>query len=174
VQSSVAYTLAANLENLTLTGATAIYGTGNTLNNALTGNAADNVLIGAAGADVLTGFGGADTFRYTALSDSRLAGFDRITDFAIGADILDGPTAVSAANTKELGTVATLDQAGISTVLTTAVFGANQAATFSFGAGASARTFLALNDAVAGFSSTSDGIIEITGYTGLLTNLAIV
>ena len=173
-RSSVAYTLAANLENLTLTGATAINGTGNTLNNVLRGNAAANILIGGVGADVLTGLGGADTFRYNALSDSRLAAFDRITDFAIGTDILDGLTAVSAANTKELGTVATLDQAGISKVLTAAVFGTNQAATFSFGSGTGIKTFLALNDAVAGFSSTSDGIIEITGYTGLLTNLSIV
>ena len=172
VQSSITYTLGTNVENLTLTGTTAINGTGNTLNNTLTGNAAANILIGGAGADTLIGGGGADTFRF-ALADSRLASLDRITDFAIGTDILDGPTVVTAANTKELGTVATLNQAGISAVLTTAVFGANQAATFTFGTGATARTFLALNDATAGFSSTSDGLIEITGCTGLLTNLAI-
>jgi hypothetical protein len=67
-----------------------------------------------------------------------------------------------------------LDQGGISAVLTTAVFGANQAATFSLGSGPTARTFLAINDANAGYSSTIDSLIEITGYTGLLTNLAIV
>ncbi|MCP9832556.1 hypothetical protein KBZ14_08320 [Synechococcus sp. HJ21-Hayes] len=55
VQSSVAYTLGANLENLTLVGAAAINATGNTLNNVLRGNAAANILIGGAGADVLTG-----------------------------------------------------------------------------------------------------------------------
>ncbi|MBW4577302.1 MAG: hypothetical protein KME08_18685, partial [Aphanothece sp. CMT-3BRIN-NPC111] len=37
VQSAVSWTLGANLENLTLTGAAAINGTGNTLNNTLTG-----------------------------------------------------------------------------------------------------------------------------------------
>jgi Ca2+-binding RTX toxin-like protein len=40
VQSNITYTLGANVENLTLTGATAINGTGNVLNNTLTGNSA--------------------------------------------------------------------------------------------------------------------------------------
>jgi trimeric autotransporter adhesin len=51
VQSDVAWTLDANLENLTLIGASAVNGTGNTLNNVLTGNGAANVLTGGAGND---------------------------------------------------------------------------------------------------------------------------
>ena len=60
VQSAVAWTLGANVENLTLSGAGAISGTGNTLNNVLTGNSAANALNGGAGNDTLDGAGGAD------------------------------------------------------------------------------------------------------------------
>ncbi|WP_071189786.1 calcium-binding protein [Trichormus sp. NMC-1] len=61
VFSTVTYTLANNLENLTLQGTAAINGTGNTLNNVLTGNAAANTLTGGAGVDTLNGNAGADT-----------------------------------------------------------------------------------------------------------------
>jgi Ca2+-binding RTX toxin-like protein len=61
VFSAVTYTLTPNIENLTLTGATAIDGTGNDLNNNITGNAADNVLTGGLGNDTLNGGAGADT-----------------------------------------------------------------------------------------------------------------
>jgi Ca2+-binding RTX toxin-like protein len=62
VRSSVSFTLQAELENLTLTGSSAINATGNSLANILTGNAADNVLGGGAGADTMTGGAGNDTY----------------------------------------------------------------------------------------------------------------
>src|SRR5204863_491020 len=61
VQSSVSFTLGANVENLTLTGAAAINGTGNTVANTITGNSGDNILDGGAGADTLAGGLGNDT-----------------------------------------------------------------------------------------------------------------
>ncbi|MCF3583402.1 calcium-binding protein [Planktothrix agardhii 1811] len=62
IQSSVTYTLPANVEDLTLTGTTAINGTGNTLANIITGNTANNILNGSSGADQLKGGTGNDTY----------------------------------------------------------------------------------------------------------------
>jgi Ca2+-binding RTX toxin-like protein len=61
VQSSITYTLGSNVENLALTGSSALNGTGNSLNNVLTGNSGANVLTGAAGNDTLRGTQGTDT-----------------------------------------------------------------------------------------------------------------
>ena len=63
IYSSVTETLAVNVENLLLTGAAAINGTGNTLANSLYGNSAANVLTGLAGDDLIIGQGGNDTLQ---------------------------------------------------------------------------------------------------------------
>ncbi|CAK6688694.1 hypothetical protein OGCDGJMD_00477 [Cyanobium usitatum str. Tous] len=188
--------LASQYRNLTLTGNAKVKGTGNALANIITGNSGNNTLsglagndtllgeggndtlIGGRGADVLTGGGGTDTFRY-ALTDSLLGtagtpGYDRITDLVIGTDRIDGPRAVSATNLRELGAVSSLTQEGIAAVLTPTNFASNGAATFTYVSEPATRTFLALNNGTAGYSSTTDAIIDITGYSGALTNLAIV
>ena len=61
IQSSATLTIAANVENLTLTGSSAINGTGNTAANTITGNGANNILSGGGGNDTLNGGGGNDT-----------------------------------------------------------------------------------------------------------------
>lgn len=72
IETAVTYSLAdtdgagvngGNVENLLLTGSSAVNGTGNALNNTLTGNAASNILIGGAGNDRLNGSGGVDDMR---------------------------------------------------------------------------------------------------------------
>ncbi|MBL1199005.1 MAG: hypothetical protein FWK04_07950 [Nostoc sp. GBBB01] len=112
VKSSITWVLGNNLENLTLTGSSAISGTGNNLNNIITGNtganllsgedgddslfggsgidtllggAGNDVLIGGIGKDVLTGGTGQDSFY---LTDTRTGGFDTITDFTVGNDTI--------------------------------------------------------------------------------------
>ncbi|MFZ3019434.1 MAG: VCBS domain-containing protein [Gallionella sp.] len=81
-QSSITYTLTDNVENLTLTGAAAIDGTGNTLDNIVTGNTAANVLDGGAGADTLYAGAGDDTLIGGAGND--------VLDGGVGADAMSG------------------------------------------------------------------------------------
>ena len=89
VQSSVTYTLSSNalngfVENLTLIGAAAINGTGNSLDNVITGNDGINILIGNDGTDTLYGNGGADDLRGGNGNDTLFGG--------AGADALSGGT----------------------------------------------------------------------------------
>jgi Ca2+-binding RTX toxin-like protein len=96
VQSSITYTLGSEVENLKLTGAGAINGTGNGLDNEITGNTAANILSGGLGDDILdggkgndklSGDDGADTFVRHSLAEGK----DTITDFqtGLGHDVLD-------------------------------------------------------------------------------------
>ncbi|MEI3650784.1 MAG: bluetail domain-containing putative surface protein [Dolichospermum lemmermannii FEM_B0920] len=130
----------------------------------LYGGYGNDILTGGLGKDALTGGLGTDRFDYRNLADSVLNSFDVITDFnaTAGNDLFLVATARTGFS--NAGSVATLDTNGIAVKLTTATFTANAAAQFSFGS----RTFVAINDATAGFSATTDAIIEVTGLTGTL------
>ena len=94
------YTLPANVENLTLSGAAMINGTGNPLDNTVVGNAAANVLDGGAGNDSLHGGAGNDVYLIR-----RAEGSDEVVDFdpapanqdavRLGADIAPSQVRVS-------------------------------------------------------------------------------
>ena len=143
--------------------------------NQIIGDANANTLTATSAKDVLTGLGGGDTFKFTSLTSSTLANFDRITDFSIGTDILDGPTALAAANINKLGAVTALSATSIPTLLTATTFLANRAATFSYAdPSGTSRSFIAINDATAGYQSSTDAIIEITGYIGSLDSLQVI
>jgi Ca2+-binding RTX toxin-like protein len=95
VETGITYTLGTNVENLTLTGATAINGTGNTLNNVLVGNSAINSLIGAAGNDTLDGLGGADTLTGGLGNDTYILGRGYGVDTVVENDATVGNTDVA-------------------------------------------------------------------------------
>ena len=93
VNSSVTETLAANVDNLTLTGRANINGTGNGLNNFIIGNAGINTISGATGNDLLNGGANDDVIIGGPGRDTMTGstGRDRF-DFNAAGEIGNGPT----------------------------------------------------------------------------------
>jgi hypothetical protein len=109
------------------------------------------------------------------LGTSTAPRYDRIRDLVIGTDTITMATAFAApaGSISHRGTASALSEAAIATLLPTTNFTAGTAAAFSLGSGATTRTFLVLNDSVAGYQAATDGLIEITGFSGNLGGLAI-
>lgn len=155
VQTPFNCTLGSYMENVVLTGSTAVNATGSSWHNQMTGNNAANtlqglagndtingkggndVLVGGAGKDVLTGGSGADHFKYLSTGDGLWIGSnvtkgsakaDTISDFTVGTDkiVLDHTAFLLASG---------LAQDGVSFVeIGTAYNGANATST-AFAAG---------------------------------------
>jgi hypothetical protein len=186
IQSSVTYTIAAlnNVENLTLTGAAAINGTGNAGNNVITGNSGNNILNGGAGIDTLTGGTGNDIFLFQ-FSQSTVANPDRINDFAINSDKIDllsaagGVLPAPAAFSRAANSAATTLTNVVNAVFTDAngslagnqALGINGAALVQVTTAGIAGTYIIVNDNVAGFQSANDLLVNVTGITGTLPAL---
>jgi Ca2+-binding RTX toxin-like protein len=87
VESSVNFTLGANVENLTLIGSADSNGTGNALANVITGNSGINILMGNAGNDTLIGGAGDDILNGGDGNDVMLIG--KAADHGVG-EVIDG------------------------------------------------------------------------------------
>jgi Ca2+-binding RTX toxin-like protein len=175
INASISYTLPNNVENLTLTGSSNINGTGNSLNNTLTGNSGNNTLTGGIGSDIFV-------FQF---GQSPVSGADRITDFAIGTDRIDllsssgGVLAAPTSFGRAADSTATTLTNVVNSVFTDAnggltgnqALGVNSAALVQVTTVAIAGTYLVINDSTAGFQSSNDLLINITGFTGTLPAL---
>ncbi|WP_246881469.1 putative Ig domain-containing protein [Acidovorax sp. JG5] len=163
VQSSVTHTLANNVENLTLTGTSAINGTGNALNNVLTGNSAVNTLTGGAGNDTLDGAAGADKLLGGAGDDTYIVDNtgDVITENASeGNDTVRSSVTLTLANNVEnLVLTGTTAINGTGNTLNNTITGNSAANTLSGGTGADTMIGGAGNDTYV-VDNTGDVVTE--------------
>lgn len=146
-----------------------------------TGTTSSDSLEFHSGIDALTGLAGSDTFKLTSLGNALINNtnttvpiFDHITDFQMGIDKIDAPISIASRNIVDRGTLSTLSTSSISKLLTETQFAASTASVFHFkDQNLGMRSFLALNNNIAGFNFLTDAVVEITGFSGLVSNLTI-
>ncbi|MFM9917892.1 MAG: calcium-binding protein, partial [Rhizobacter sp.] len=160
IESSISWTLATEVEKLSLTGAAGINGTGNSLANTLIGNAGANVLDGGTGSDSLGGGAGNDTY----LVDSTL---DVITDNASeGTDtVLSSVTWSLGTNTENLTLTGTSAVNGTGNALANQLMGNSAANTLTGNAGNDRLDGAAGSDAMTGGAGDDTYVVDNLGDT---------
>ena len=158
VLSDVTQTLAANVENLVLTGTSAINGTGNSLNNLLTGNAAANVLNGGAGADTLAGLDGHDTYLVDNTGDAIIELANNGTDL-----VQSSVTYTLAANVEHLTLTGTTAINGTGNTLDNVLTGNSANNTLTGGAGNDTLDGGVGNDTMIGGTGNDTYVVNVTG-----------
>ena len=162
VRSSVSHTLAANVENLVLTGTGAISGTGNELANAITGNSGDNLIDGGAGADTMTGGAGNDTYLVDNAGDRILETTGGGTDEIRVAASLSSFSLASSANVENLTYEGSGNFTGTGNSLANTITGGAGSDTLSGGAGADTLIGRAGDDIYI-VDNTGDVVVEQAG-----------
>ncbi|EJC69565.1 Ca2+-binding protein, RTX toxin, partial [Rhizobium leguminosarum bv. viciae WSM1455] len=166
-----AYTLGANVENLTYIGTAAFVGTGNSLANTITGGVGNDTLNGAAGADTLIGGAGSDIYIVDDLAVMVTEGLNEGTDLI--RTVLSSYDLTNIANVENLAFIGTGDFIGTGNALANTITGGAGNDTLDGGAGNDTLIGGAGNDIYV-VDSASDVITELasTGTDEIRTSLA--
>ncbi|MBY5813992.1 beta strand repeat-containing protein, partial [Rhizobium leguminosarum] len=116
-----AYTLGANVENLTYIGTAAFVGTGNSLANTITGGVGNDTLNGGAGADSLIGGAGSDIYIVDDLADVVTEGLNEGTDLI--RTVLSSYALTNIANVENLAFIGAGDFIGTGNALANTITG---------------------------------------------------
>ena len=152
------YSLAANVENLVLTGTSALAATGNSFGNSLQGTSSDNSLDGGAGNDTLNGGAGNDTYIVDSVNDVVVEGVgtgtaDIILANVSGYTLASGVESLVLLGSYEVGTGNSVDNS---------LTGNAVANTLNGGLGNDTLVGLAGNDFYV-LDNSSDVVVEASG-----------